>query len=377
VVKYRGTAHGTNEYPFLIDESGFSVLPITSVGLDHQASAERISTGIARLDAMLGGPGIYRGSSVLVSGTAGTGKSSIAATFAHESCARGERCLYFAFEESESQIVRNMGSIGIDFRPWIKKGLLRFVAGRPTATGLEMHLALMHREVKQFQPRTVVVDPISNLAAAGQDGDAARMLTRLVDFLKTEQITGVFTALTTGAEQEQTDVGVSSVIDTWLLLRSFELGGERNRGLYVIKSRGMAHSNQVREFLLTSRGIDLLDVYVGSEGVLTGSMRKAQEARELEAEESRSRDADAKRRSAERRGQLIEAQIASLRSDLEEHQEEMKRLSSSERDRITRRSEGQTVMARSRKADGSGATSKSGPASGSGGRAGARAGVRN
>src|SRR3954447_23570834 len=235
VVKYRGTSHGTNEYPFLIDSEGFSVLPITSSGLDHRVSGERISTGIPRLDAMLGGGGIYRGSSVLVSGTAGTGKSSLSAHLARESCARGERCLYFAFEESESQIIRNMTSIGIDLRPWVKKDLLRFVAGRPTATGLEMHLALMHRQIRQFRPQMVIVDPISNLAAAGILRDATTMLTRLIDFLKTEQITAVLTSLTTGGEQkEQTEVGISSLIDTWFLLRSIELVGERNRGLYVI-----------------------------------------------------------------------------------------------------------------------------------------------
>ena len=318
VVKYRGTAHGTNEYPFLIDEQGFSVLPITSNGLDHLASEERISTGIPRLDAMLGGGGLYRGSSVLVSGTAGTGKSSLAAHFAKESCVRGERCLYFAFEESESQIVRNMASIGVDLRPWIKKDLLRFVAGRPTALGLEMHLALMHRRIRQFQPRMVIVDPISNLASAGILRDATTMLTRLIDFLKTEQITGVLTSLTGGGEQkEETEVGISSLIDSWLLLRTIELGGERNRGLYVIKSRGMAHSNQIREFMLTPRGINLLDVYVGLEGVLTGSMRAAQAARERAAEAERIRQADARRRSSARRRSALEAQIAALRAELE------------------------------------------------------------
>ena len=313
VVKYRGTAHGTNEYPFLIDEDGFSVLPITSAGLKHVASTERISTGIARLDAMLGGAGVYRGSSVLFSGTAGTGKSSLAAHLARESCLRGERCLYFAFEESESQIVRNMRSIGIDMRPWIKKGLLHFVAERPTANGLEMHLALMHRAIRKFHPRMVVVDPISNLVDAGILRDATTLMTRLIDFLKTEQITAVFTSLTAGGEQkEQTEVGISSLIDTWILLRTIEVGGERNRVLHVIKSRGMPHSNQVREFLLTPRGIDLLDVYSGGDGGVTGSIRLAREAGEGEGrarvgqvreQMARSRKADgAKAQSSNGRG---------------------------------------------------------------------------
>jgi circadian clock protein KaiC len=352
VVKYRGTAHGTNEYPFLIDEQGFSVLPITSSGLDHRVSDERISTGIPPLDAMLGGGGIYRGSSVLVSGTAGTGKSSLSAHLARESCARGERCLYFAFEESESQIIRNMTSIGIDLRPWVKKDLLRFVAGRPTATGLEMHLALMHRHIRQFQPRMVVVDPISNLAEAGILRDATTMLTRLLDFLKTEQITGVFTSLTKGGEQkEATDVGISSLIDTWVLLRSIELGGERNRGLYVIKSRGMAHSNQIREFLLTPRGIDLIDVYVGAEGVVTGSMRAAQEARERAAEAERVREAEVRRRVSERRRRALEAQIASLRAELEGEEDLERREAADEGARLALQRDGLAAMARSRRAD--------------------------
>ena len=370
VVKYRGTAHGTNEYPFLIDEDGFSVLPITSAGLNHVASSERLSTGIARLDAMLGGEGIYRGSSVLISGTAGTGKSSLAAHLARECCARGERCLYFAFEEAESQIVRNMSSIGIDMRPLIKKGLLRFMAGRPTSTGLEMHLALMHRAIREFQPRMVVVDPISNLAEAGLLRDASTMLTRLIDLLKTEQITAVLTSLTTGAQREQTDIGVSSLIDTWLLLRSIELGGERNRGLYVIKSRGMAHSNQIREFLLTPRGIDLLDVYAGADGVLTGSMRLAQEARERADEEARAREADVRRRSSERRRAAIEAQIATLRGELEDEESAGRRAETGERERVARASHVRNEMSRSRKADAVKGSS-------SNGRGSARTGARN
>jgi len=352
VVKYRGTAHGTNEYPFLIDEEGFSVLPITSTGLTHEASNERLSTGVARLDAMLGGEGLYRGSSVLISGTAGTGKSSLSAHLAKASCERGEKCLYFAFEESESQIVRNMASIGIDLRPWIKKGLLRFVAGRPTANGLEMHLALMHRVIRQYQPRMVVVDPISNLAEAGALRDATTMLTRLIDHLKLEQITGILTSLTKGSEQrEETEIGISSLIDTWLLLRSIELGGERNRGLYVLKSRGMPHSNQIREFVLTARGIDLLDVYVGNEGVLTGSMRVAQEARVRAAEADKVRDADSQRRNSERRRRAIEAQIAALRAEFDDEEDGGRRAATDERDRLVRRTDDRAEMRRSRRAD--------------------------
>jgi circadian clock protein KaiC len=319
---------------------------------------------------MLGGAGLYRGSSVLFSGTAGTGKSSLAAHLARESCARGERCLYFAFEESQSQIVRNMASIGIDLRPWIKKGVLRFMAGRPTASGLEMHLALMHRAIRQFQPRMVIVDPISNLVDAGVLRDAMSMMMRLIDFLKTEQITAVLTSLTKGGDQrEETEIGISSLIDTWLLLRAIELGGERNRGLYVLKSRGMAHSNQIREFLLTSHGIDLLDVYVGEQGVLTGSMRMSQEARDRAAENERVREADAKARASERRRRALAAQIAVLRADLEDEGDGAQRAATGEIDRLARRGEERADMSRSRKADAGKTTTN--------GRGGARTGARN
>jgi circadian clock protein KaiC len=352
VVKYRGSAHGTNEYPFLIDEDGFSVLPITSAGLNHPASDERLSTGIARLDAMLGGAGVYRGTSVLVSGSAGTGKSSIAAHFANASCARGESCLYFAFEESPSQMMRNMRSIGIDLQRWVDAGKLRIVAGRPTATGIEMHLASMHKHVRQLRPQLVIVDPISNLTEAGSLRDASALLLRMLDFLKLEQITGVFTSLTRGGNAlEATDVGISSVIDTWLLLRDIELGGERNRGLYVLKSRGMAHSNQIREFLLTSEGVTLRDVYVGPEGVLTGSMRLAQEARERAVEAERRRQTEGRLRAHERKRRTLEAQIALLRAELEEEEVAVELATSDERTREVRDEDQRAEMSRSRKAD--------------------------
>ncbi len=316
IVKYRGSTHGTNEYPFLIDENGISVLPVTSIGLDHPASKERIPSGVPALDEMLGGEGYYRGSSILISGTAGTGKTSLAAHFADATCRRGERCLYLAFEESPLQLARNMRSIGIDLEPWMKKNLLRVQASRPSLHGLEMHLVSVHKQVADFKPDAVIVDPISNMVSAGTQVDTEAMLLRLIDFLKQRGITALFTNLTAGGNAwERTDVGVSSIIDTWILLRDIELGGERNRGLYVLKSRGMKHSNQIREFLITARGIELQPVYVGPEGVLTGSMRAAQEAREKAAQLERGQQAERRQRELAARRAALEAQIKALQAE--------------------------------------------------------------
>ncbi len=325
IVKYRGSTHGTNEYPFLIDEQGIHVLPLTSLGLNHDVSTERMSSGVPRLDQMLGGEGYYRGSSILISGTAGTGKSSLAAHFADATCRRGERVLYLAFEESPQQITRNMRSIGLDLSPWVKKGLLTLHSSRPSLHGIEMHLAVIHKMVEQFDPQVVIIDPISNFATAGTETDAESMLLRLIDFLKARQKTALFTNLTAGGNAwERTDVGVSSLIDTWILLRDIELAGERNRGIYVLKSRGMKHSNQIREFLITAEGIRLEDVYVGPEGVLTGSMRAAQEDREKTAAQERAREIERKQRDLARRRATLEAQIAALRAEFQAVEDEAK-----------------------------------------------------
>jgi circadian clock protein KaiC len=274
---------------------------------------------------MLGGEGYYRGSSILISGTAGTGKTSLSAHFANATCARGERCLYLSFEESPQQLVRNMKSIGVDLAPWIKKGLLRLEASRPTLHGIEMHLAVIHKLVNEFDPQVVIIDPISNFSSAGTGGDAEAMVLRLIDFLKARQITAMFVNLTSGGNAwERTDVGVSSLIDTWILLRDIELAGERNRGIYVLKSRGMKHSNQIREFLITAEGIQLKDVYVGPEGVLTGSMRAAQEDREKAAALARSQELERRQRDLVRKRAVLEAQIAALRAEFEAVDEEAK-----------------------------------------------------
>jgi circadian clock protein KaiC len=277
IVKYRGSLHGTNEYPFLIDEDGISVLPVTSLVLDKQVTSKRISSGIPSLDEMLGGKGFYRGSSILLSGTAGTGKTSIAAYFANESCNRKERCIYFAFEESPEQIIRNMRSIGMDLNRHVNSGLLKFSASRPTLYGLEMHLVVIYKLIKKFKPKSVILDPITNLVSVGNMSEVKGILIRLIDFLQNEQITVMFTALTLITGPTQSDEGVSSLVDAWLSLRDIEYNGERNRAIYIMKSRGMYHSNQVREFMITDNGLKLVNVFVGPEGVLTGSAREAQE----------------------------------------------------------------------------------------------------
>jgi circadian clock protein KaiC len=352
IVKYRGTAHGTNEYPFLIDKDGFSVLPVTSLGLQHQVSDERISSGVPRLDSMLGGKGFYRGTTVLVSGTAGTGKTSLAASFADATCRRGERCLYFSFEESPRQLMRNMRSIGINLEQWSKENLLQFHSSRATFYGLEMHLAIIHRIVEQFRPRAIVLDPIGSLIQAGNQRDAHIMIIRLIDFLKQRGITAFLTNLTSGGEAlERTDIEISSIVDTWLFMRDIELNGERNRALYVLKSRGTAHSNQLREFLLTERGIDLLDVYVGPEGVLTGSSRLSQEAREKAATLVRQQEAELRQRERARKREALEARIAAMRKEFETEDREAETFREQDLEREGLVSQDREAMARSRQGD--------------------------
>ena len=322
VAKYRGSHHGTNEYPFLISDTGFSILPITSLGLDYKASTQRMSTGIARLDAMLGGKGFYRGTSILISGTAGTGKSSVAASFVHAACGRGERCVYFSFEEAPSQIIRNMRSIGIDLAPWVEKGLLSIDSRRATAGGLEAHLAAMHRAVEDLAPAVVVVDPISNVTAAATAEDAKNILAKMIDYLKGRGITAMFTDLSHTGTLETTETAISSLMDTWLLLRDIEIGGERNRGMYVLKSRGMAHSNQIREFVLTDEGIDLVDVYTGPGGVLTGTARVSQVAKEEADRLLLRQEIEQKQGQLARKRAAAEAQITALRDELEAQEQE-------------------------------------------------------
>lgn len=352
IVKYRGSTHGTNEYPFLIDNDGFSILPITSVGLTHKVSTERISSGVPRLDTMLEGKGFFRGSSILVSGTAGTGKSSLAAHISCAACQRGEKVLYFAMEESPDQIIRNMRSIGINFEPWQKKGLIQFKSQRPTFYGLETFLTEMHKSIIEFKPQLVIIDPISSFIVGENANEAKAMVMRMVDFLKVNLITGFFTSLTTGGNDlEHTSINISSLIDSWLLVRDIELSGERNRGLHVLKSRGMAHSNQVREFVLTKNGIELLDVYVGSEGVLTGSSRITQEAKEKSELQLRQQEIERKRLELDRRQKALEAQIALLQTEYESSKMELIKSIELDELHVKQTQLDKNVIAKNRKAD--------------------------
>jgi circadian clock protein KaiC len=352
VVKYRGSRHGTNNYSTLIDKNGLWVLPISSLGLNYPVSNRRVSTGLERLDAMLDGRGYFKGTSVLISGMAGTGKTSLGVSFLDAACRRGERAMYFSFEESPEQIIRNMRSIGFDLRKWPRKGLLQFHSLRPTLFGLEMHLASIHKVVKEFKPETIVMDPITNMSSVGSNEEVKAMLTRLIDFLKNEGITAVFTSLTHAESAiEQSEVGISSLMDTWLLLRMQESCNERNRLLYVLKSRGMGHSNQMREYVITRKGIQLLDVYVGSGAVLTGSARLLQEA----ADEAQS--AADQQAASQRYGQLqqehnaLKAQADAIQTRLQGIQQELQTVAQQDEQRrhaVQRRRE---VLSTARQAD--------------------------
>ncbi|MEW6257488.1 MAG: circadian clock protein KaiC [Pseudomonadota bacterium] len=317
IVKYRGTSHGTNEYPFLIDEDGFSVLPVSALGLHHLVHEERVSTGVQDLDAMLEGQGFHRGTSILLSGVAGSGKSSLAASFVNAACASGERAIYFSFEESSAQMVRNMRSIGLDLQQWLDAGLLRHVANRPTFYSLEMHLAVMLREIIRFEPSLVVIDPISAFATSGELTEVQAMLLRIVDHLKAKGITGIFSHLAHLQGALETDSGLSSLMDAWILLLNREVNGEFNRELYLLKARGIAHSNQVREFLMDAQGIRLLKPYLGEGGALTGSARRAEEARVRREEVLRGQDVLRREREIEARRRKALAQIEILKAEVD------------------------------------------------------------
>jgi len=327
VVKYRGSAHGTNEYPFLISARGVTVLPITSVALNYEASEERISTGIPRLDHMLGG-GMFRGSTLMVSGTAGTGKTSLGAHMVNAACARGEQALMVLLEESPEQVLRNMRSIGLDLRPWVEAGLLRIWAARPSAYGLETHLAIFAELIEEKTSSVAVIDGIASLSngipSTEVNTEVISIVARKIDLLKSRGITSVITAI--GQGEEVSTVAMSSMADTWLLLRNVEANGERNRLLFVLKSRGTAHSNQMREFVLTDHGVELVDVYVGAAGVLAGSARVTQQAAERDEELRIAEELARRRRELHRSVIEREAHLVAVQDQLDAEQTEIKRI---------------------------------------------------
>ena len=350
IVKYRGTAHGTNEYPFLIDEDGFSVLPVSSLGLGHMVFDDRISTGVPDLDAMLTGGGFHRGSSILLTGVAGAGKSSLACMMADAACQRGERALYLSFEESEAQTVRNMKSIGTDLGKWLKNGQMRYIAARPTFYSLEMHLAIMLREINRFKPQLVVLDPISAFTGSADIAEVQAMLLRIVDYLKSNGITAVFTHLAS-VQQAETDAGLSSLMDGWILLLNREASGEFNRELYLLKARGIAHSNQVREFVMSSDGIHLLEPYLGEGGALTGSARRNEEARARRAEMDRRAEVTRLQDQVTQRRRRALAQIEALQADIDADEAELNRLVSAETRYLQQSRDDAAAIARGRGMD--------------------------
>ncbi len=333
IVKYRGSTHGTNEYPFLIDENGISVLPITSLRLDNEVSSDIVSTGVPGLDEMFFGGGFYRGSNILVSGTAGTAKTTIAAYFARQQCLKKEKVVYFAFEESPQQLLRNMKSVGIDLEPYIKKGYLQVHSSRPSLNGLELHLLTLRKLIREFNPTTVIIDPISNLITVGSEFEVRSMLVRLIDMLKVNNITAMFTSLNKQSEQIRPDLAedsVSSLVDTWITVRDMEGIGERNRGIFIVKSRGMSHSNQVREFVISEKGIRLMDVEFGPEGILTGTARRSHKLSKEISEIKKQHELDRKDREIGRKRKVLEANIEALRNEFESVQEELSILKANE-----------------------------------------------
>lgn len=333
IVKYRGSTHGTNEYPFLIDEDGISVLPITSLKLNNEVSSEVVPTGVPGLDAMFESGGFYRGSNILISGTAGTAKTTIASYFANQQCEKKERTIFFAFEESPQQLVRNMKSIGIDLDKHIKNGNLQIHSSRPSLNGLELHLLTLRKLIREYKPTTIIIDPISNLITVGSPQEVRSMLVRLIDMLKINNITALFTSLNKQTENFRPDLAeesVSSLVDTWITVRDMEGIGERNRGLFIVKSRGMGHSNQVREFVITNDGIKLLEVEVGPKGILTGTARKSHQFDKEVSNIKLQNEISRKDREIARKRKVLEANIEALKNEFESAEEELNMLKASE-----------------------------------------------
>lgn len=333
IVKYRGSTHGTNEYPFLIDADGISVLPITSLKLDNEVISDIIPTGIPGLNDMFELGGFYRGGNILISGTAGTAKTTIASYFAFQQCENKEKVIYFAFEESPQQLVRNMKSIGLDLEKHVKNGNLHIHSSRPSLNGLELHLLTCRKLIKEVQPTTIIIDPISNLITVGSPHEVRSMLVRLIDMLKGENITAMFTSLNKQTDSIRPDLAeesVSSLVDTWITVRDMEGIGERNRGVFIVKSRGMGHSNQVREFIITNKGIELLDIELGPQGILTGTARKSHLFTKTMSDIKLQNEISRKDREIARKRKVLEANIEALKNEFESAEEELNILRATE-----------------------------------------------
>ncbi|HTY81716.1 MAG TPA: circadian clock protein KaiC [Dehalococcoidales bacterium] len=351
IVKYRGSAHSTNEFPFLIDEDGLSVLPVTTVRLDYPVSTQRIPTGIRRLDLMLGGKGFIKGSAILVSGMVGTGKTSLAASLVNENCRRGQRCLYYAFEEAPSQIIRNMRSIGIDLQPWVDKGLLHFHANRVTEQGLEKHLLMMQREATKYKPDIIIVDALTDFASLGAFNEVKQMILRIVDYFKMRQITALFTSMSTRGDLEETGVGLSSAFDTWIHMVNVQGNLERNRTMVIVKSRGMAHSNQVREFVMSDKGINLVDIYASPAGAFMGAARTVQMAVDNADDLARKEGISARERQLTEKRRALEAKINALRAEFEAEYQEADISLRQEKAHEKKLTNGRAALEKQRKAD--------------------------
>lgn len=333
IVKYRGSTHGTNEYPFLIDDDGISVLPITSLKLNNEVSSDIISTGVPGLNDMFDRGGFYRGNNILVSGTAGTAKTTVGCYFANEQCKNNEKTIYFAFEESPDQLIRNMKSIGISLDKHIKNGLLQIHSSRPSLNGLEMHLLTLRKVIRDFKPTTIIIDPISNLITVGSEHEVRSMLVRLIDMLKANNITALFISLNKQTDSVRPDLAeesVSSLVDTWITVRDMEGIGERNRGIFIIKARGMGHSNKVREFLITNKGIELLDVELGPNGILTGAARQSYKFKQTISDIKLQNEISRKDREIARKRKVLEANIEALKNEFDSVEEELSILKATE-----------------------------------------------
>jgi circadian clock protein KaiC len=327
VVKYRGSDYGRNEFPFFISENGLQTIPINSINLKHKPFGRKFSTAISLLDRLLDG-GIYRASCTLIAGEPGTGKTLLTTTIIQEACRRGEKAVYVSFEESDQAIINNVRSAGINLEPYVKSGRLHFITAMPEATGAEEHLLNLMEAVEKVKPQHVVIDAISACARMGGTQAAYEYLMRALNLLKEKGITIILVNQTSGSREqlELSGIGISSMIDTVIFLSYVHGEGETNRTIQVLKSRGSAHSNQVRECLITDDGIEILDAYVGEAGVLTGTARKVQEARDRLNQLRQEALLKSKELELARVKAIMEAEMKRLQAEVESLTTELKAL---------------------------------------------------